>query len=329
MLRAAVVGLGWWGKQIVKCLRESRLIRVTHGVDVAAPQLAAFAAEYGLRLGDSFEAMLGDPAVDAVVIATPHSMHEAQVLAAIAAGKQVFCEKPLTLTAAGAERILAACDRAGIVLGIGHERRFEPALERLAAAVRSGELGEIRHMEASAGHALFAAMDASNWRVNPKDAPAGAMTALGIHVTDLWLSLVGRPTRVWARTRRGANGREDHVSAQLDFASGATGALTCLSSVPFHSRIAVRGTRGWIEVMENANVDQGKPSDLLQSDAEGRRTSESYAPINTVLLNFEAWADAVAGRRPYRFTRDQLLDNVRVLDAIVTSAAEGSRTIEL
>ncbi len=331
MIHAAVIGLGWWGKQITKCLQGSSRIRVTHGVDVAASQLGEFAREYRIKVSGSIDDVLGDPSVAAIIIATPHSTHEDLCLRALAAGKQLFCEKPLTLTAAGAERILAACDKAGVTLGIGHERRFEPAMELLADKVKSGALGEILHLEANMSHNLFANLEASNWRVGAKDAPAGAMTALGIHVTDLFLSLVGRPQRVIARTARVYSKMtgDDHVSAQIDFASGVTGSLVCLSSTPYHGRFTVFGTQGWIEVKEIANVDQGQPSEVTIADAKGNRSVQSFAPQNTVLANFEAWAKAVSGEAPYRFSRDQLQDNVRVLEAIVTSAKEGSRAIAL
>ncbi len=331
MINAAVIGLGWWGKQITKCLQESTRIRVTHGVDVAAVQLGDFARDYRIKLVTSIDEVLADRSVAAIIVATPHSTHEDLCLRALRAGKQLFCEKPLTLTAAGAERILAACDQAGVTLGIGHERRFEPAMELLAAKVTAGELGEILHLEANMSHNLFATLDATNWRVGAKDAPAGAMTALGIHVTDLFMSLVGRPKRVIARTARvySRMAGDDHVSAQIDFASGVTGSLVCLSSTPYHGRFTVFGSKGWIEVKENANVDKGKPSDVTIADAEGNRTYQSFQPANTVLANLEAWAKAVNGEAAYRFNRTQLLDNVRVLEAIVTSANEGSRAVLL
>ncbi len=270
MINAAVIGLGWWGKQITKCLRDSTRIRVTHGVDVAASQLGEFAREFGVTISASIDEVLRDRAIDAIIVATPHSTHEVLCLRALDAGKQLFCEKPLTLTGAGAERVLAACDKAGVILGIGHERRFEPAMELLASTVQSGVLGEILHIEANMSHNLFANLDASNWRVGAKDAPAGAMTALGIHVTDLFMSLVGRPRRVIARTARvySRMAGDDHVSAQIDFVSGVTGSLTCLSSTPYHGRFTAFGTRGWIEVKENANVDKGEPSDVTIADAE-------------------------------------------------------------
>jgi predicted dehydrogenase len=217
------------------------------------------------------------------------------------------------------------------VLGIGHERRFEPAMEYLLEAITGGQLGQILHLEANVSHNLFASLDASNWRVSPKDAPAGAMTALGIHVTDLFISFVGRPQSVQAKTAKVLQTvvGVDHVSAQIDFVSGATAALTCLSSTPFHGRIGVYGTRGWIEVRENGNVDKGQPTDVVIADAEGKRTTRSYAATNTVLANFESWAQAALGRGTYRFTREQLLDNIRVLEAVASSAAEGSKRIAL
>ncbi|MCL4801813.1 MAG: Gfo/Idh/MocA family oxidoreductase [Burkholderiales bacterium] len=329
-LRTAVVGLGWWGKYITQRLADSPRFEVTHGVDTAAG-VAEFARRHHLALERSLEAVLANDAVDAVVIATPHSAHAAQVVAAAAAGKQVFCEKPLALTAADAERILAACDAAGIVLGIGHERRFEPAMEALARTIAAGTLGRILHLEANFSHDLFARMEAGNWRVGAQDAPAGAMTALGVHLTDLFISFAGRPRAVRARTARvrpEAAG-VDHVSVWLDFASGATGAVTCLSATPFHGHLAVFGTDGWIEVRENANVDKRQPSDLVHCDAAGARKASSFAAIDTVRLNLESWARAVAGEAPYRYTREQLLDNVRVLDAVVRSADADGRLVEL
>jgi predicted dehydrogenase len=331
MLNAAVVGLGWWGKQIVKCLVDSNRIRVTHGVDLAIENLADFGRDYQLILRSSLDEVLQDPEVDAVILVTPHSLHEEQVLASIAAGKQVFCEKPLTLTGAGAERILAACEEAGIVLGIGHERRFEPAMEEVLAMIGNGKLGQILHMEANVSHNLFAHANPENWRVNKKDAPAGAMTALGIHLTDLFISFAGRPLQVRAKTAKVFDQAlaDDHVSVQIDFLSGATASLTCLSTTPFYGRLSVFGTAGWIEVRENGNVDWGLPSEVVISDSEAKRVTTSHPASNTVAKNLESWAAAVAGEATYRYTPQQLLDNVRILEALVYSAANQSAAVKL
>ena len=124
--------------------------------------------------------------------------------------------------------------------------------------IAAGTIGRILHMEANVSHDLFARMEAGNWRVSAQDAPAGPMTALGVHLTDLFISFAGRPRTVRARTARILPDTVgvDHVSAWLEFASGVTGAITCLSATPFHGRLTVFGTDGWVEVKENANVDK-------------------------------------------------------------------------
>ncbi len=330
-LRAAVIGLGWWGKYIVERLAGSAELRITHAVDMNEAAVAEFAREHGLVLRKSIDAVLEDSAVDAVLVATPHSTHESLVIAAASAGKQVFCEKPLTLTAASAERMLAACDQAGIVLGIGHERRFEPAMEEIAGMITAGRLGRILHVEANVSHDLFAHVDATNWRVGEADAPAAGMTALGVHLTDLFISYAGRPKSVRARTARvlpDATGK-DHLSIWLDFESGTTGTITSLAATPFYGRLTVFGGQGWAEVQERANVDKELPSELVVSDASGKRTAKSFPAAKTVRANLESWAKAVGGKAKYRYTREQLLDNVRVLDAVVRSANAGGTLIAL
>jgi predicted dehydrogenase len=139
--------------------------------------------------------------------------------AAFGAGKQVFCEKPLALNTASAERILAACAKAGGVLGIGHERRYEPAMEEMRRLFESGKLGRLLHMDANVSHNNFRKMDPSNWRRDPKHAPAGAWTALGIHLGDMFVSFAGKPVRIVARTTSQIlpAPSEDFVSAEIDF----------------------------------------------------------------------------------------------------------------
>jgi predicted dehydrogenase len=330
-LRAAVVGLGWWGKYIVQRLAGSTALRITHAVDKDAESVADFARFHGLALRRSVDEVLDDPAVDAVLVVTPHSTHESLVIAAAQAGKQVFCEKPLTLSAASAERMLAACNRAGIVLGIGHERRFEPAMEAVTGMITAGALGRILHLEANVSHDLFAHVEASNWRVSEADAPAAGMTALGVHLTDLFISWAGRPKSVRARTARvlpDATGK-DHLSIWIDFASGVTAAITSLASTPYYGRLTVFGGSGWAEVRESANVDKELPSELVVSDAMGKRTAQSFPAAPTVRANLEAWAAAATGKSRYRYTLEQLLDNVRVLDAVARSARENGALVAL
>lgn len=328
-MRVAVAGLGWWGKQIIRCLKGSPRFEVLYGIDPTPPADAAeFLKSSGVAYEAELDAALHDPRVEAVVLATPHSLHEAQVLAVVAAGKSVFCEKPLTMTADGARRVLAATAKAGKVLGIGHERRYEPAFEELARIIRSGEIGRLLLMEANVSHDLFRNIDRSNWRLNSTHAPAGMMTAVGIHLTDLFVNFAGPPAEVRARTASLVfePPAEDFVTAGIVFKSGTRATITSLSATPYYGRFTAFGDQGWVEIVSEANVDKGKPTILTRGDRDGRR-SVTYQAIDTVLLNFEAWADAVEGRKAYRFTSDELLQNIVLFEGIVTSARQGGAPV--
>ncbi len=130
MIDVAVVGLGWWGQNVLGQLAGSERIRPVLGVD-PEPERRERAGSRGLTVTGDLRDALAHPAVDAVVLCSPHRFHSAQIVAAAEAGKHVFCEKPFTTTAAEADVALAAVAAAGVQLGIGHERRFEPAVMEL------------------------------------------------------------------------------------------------------------------------------------------------------------------------------------------------------
>jgi predicted dehydrogenase len=331
MIHIGIIGLGWWGKQIVTCLADSPRFKVVAGCDIDVAMAEPFAAAHGFDLIADYRDLLKHADVQAVAVVTPHALHEEMAVAAFAAGKHVFCEKPLALTAASAERILAACQKAGSVLGIGHERRYEPALEEMRRLYDSGALGRILLMDANVSHNNFRKIDPSNWRRDPKHAPAGAWTALGIHLGDMFVSLAGKPSRVAARTASQIfpPPSEDFVAADIDFENGTRGRISCLSTPPFYARFTLIGDQGWVEVQEGGNVDQGIPSSFVHCKADGMRETRSYDHANTVRMNFEAWADAIEDRAPYRFTTDELMANIRIFDAVVRSAAADGKPIAI
>ena len=331
MIRMGIIGLGWWGKQIVTCLSDSSRFKVVAGCDIDTKMAAPFAASHRFDLTENYRALLNRPDVDAVAVVTPHLLHEEMAVEAFRAGKHVFCEKPLALTAASAERILAACTKTGTVLGIGHERRYEPAMEEMRRLFQTGALGRLLHLDANVSHSNFRRMDPSNWRRDPRHAPAGAWTALGIHLGDMFVSLAGRPTRVTGRTASQIfpPPSEDFVSAEIDFENGARGRITCLSTPPFYGRFTLVCDQGWVEVQEGGNVDKGIPSTFVHCAMDGSRQMRTYEHANTVRMNFEAWADAVEGRAPYRFIAEELLSNIRILDAVTRSAAADGKPIRL
>ena len=327
MLNTAIVGLGWWGRQIVNSLEDSDRIRIATAVD---PNLAAaqdFADTKDLALIGSYDEMLDDPAIDAVILATPHGLHESQVLAAATAGKQIFCEKPLALEGAAATRMLAACKAAGIVLGIGHERRYEGALEEMLRMVTAAELGTLLHIEINWSHNIFAGNPQSGWRQDPKQAPAGTMTATGIHMTDYIQTLAGPVAHLNAQKadRSPHYPGADIISVQFAFENGVSGSLCNIATTPFYQRISVFGDRGWAEIRETTNVDDPAPAHFTWRGMDMQIHERIFEHTDTVRINLEAWADAVAGSAPYRFTDAHKLHNVQILEAITRSMETNER----
>lgn len=326
MLHAAIVGLGWWGKQIVTCLEGSQSLKIVRGVDVEPDNAREFAAQRGFEVTEDYGDALADDAVEAVILATPHALHESQVLAAAAASKQIFCEKPFALSADAARRMLDACDAAGLkAVGIGHERRFEGALEAMKTMLDDGKFGEIIHLECNWSHNNMTKSVASGWRKDPTQAPLGTLTAMGVHITDYFQSLAGpvASLRAVAADRSPKFPGNDVVSVQFRFVSGVTGYMCNLAATPFYSRINVYGDAGWAEARENANVDVAEPASLTTRWLDEQLTTQTYRVANTVRANLEQWAEAAVGDGAYRFTRDHLRHNVEILEAIIRSAESG------
>ncbi|HSU77045.1 MAG TPA: Gfo/Idh/MocA family oxidoreductase, partial [Burkholderiales bacterium] len=189
-LNVAVIGLGWWGRIIVPLAKTSHKLRVVRAAD-PAPAAAAFAAEQRVALSRDLDEVLRDPQVQGVVLCTPHSQHTGQIVRAANAGKHVFCEKPLALSRADVLKSVAACNANGVKLAVGHEKRFEPPIIELMRLVSSGELGTPLQLEANFLQDKFLSLPPDNWRLSAKEAPAGPMTATGIHLLDLSVGVFG------------------------------------------------------------------------------------------------------------------------------------------
>ena len=227
MINAAIVGLGRWGQTLVAAVQgKSDRLRFATAVTRDPARTRDFLDRHGLAPVATLDAALADPGIDAVVLATPHSQHADQIIAVAGAGKAVFCEKPLTLTRAEAERAVAACREAGIVLGVGTDKRFFPAMQELARIAASGELGRLLHIEANFSNEVAATMF-SPWRDSPDESPAGGMTGTGIHALDAMIRMAGPVRRVQAQmlSHRPAPDPLDTISVLLEFRSGVSGML--------------------------------------------------------------------------------------------------------
>ena len=323
MVRAAVVGLGWWGQHIIRRVKGSDALRIATAVETN-PEREAFAREHGVAFASDLRDVLADPAIDAVILATPHTLHTEQVLAVSAAGKHVFCEKPLALNRADAERSVAVCREAGVKLGIGHERRYEPAIVELRRLVRNGALGTIMHAEANFSHDKLANVPKGDWRTSPKDAPAAGMTAMGIHLTDLYLDLFGPVADVFASTTSRVAYKEngDVISALMRFRSGATGYINAILVTPLYIKLTVFGSEAWAEIRNPSHPDTpGDPTTLTVQHRDGRTDTRAYEWQDAVRIGLETFARSIEAGAPYPFTDEQKIGNIAVLEAICRSAA--------
>jgi len=285
---------------------------------VARRETIAFATE--------FRAAIEDPAIDAVILCTPHSFHAAQIFEAAAAKKHVFCEKPLALTRRDAERAVAACRASGVVLGIGHERRFEPPILELRRLVASGELGTLLQIEANFSQDKFLTLPADNWRLSSREAPAGPMTATGIHLLDLAVSFLGPADRVFASVRqlgsKLVNG--DTLAALVSFKSGGHALISAILATPFVGRFAIYGSKGWAEVRDVSHPENSEGWSLTRCVSGGRPASVDYPAASAVRANLEAFAAAAQGGAPYPVPAEQMIANIAAFEAIVRSAQSGA-----
>ncbi|HEX7919767.1 MAG TPA: Gfo/Idh/MocA family oxidoreductase, partial [Bradyrhizobium sp.] len=131
MINCAIAGLGRWGRALVEAAQSEPRLKIIRAVEPDMSGAASFCNLHNLSPAASLDDVLADPGIDAVLLATPHSLHRSQVIAAAAAGKQVFCEKPLALRRSDAAEMFAACRNAGVLLAVGHNRRFWPSMQAL------------------------------------------------------------------------------------------------------------------------------------------------------------------------------------------------------
>jgi predicted dehydrogenase len=300
VIQAAMVGLGRWGKSLMDAAAKSERIRFTRTADPVD--------------GTSLEEVLRDRSVQAVVLATPHSLHREQALAAAAAGKHVFCEKPLALSVADARAIVEACHRAGVTLAVGHNRRFWPAMQALRRIAGAGELGRLLHIE---GHNSNENSNrvAGGWRTSPRESPGGGFTGAGLHALDAMVSVCGPVRRVRAQLLRY---REeipplDAMSALYEFDNGASGLLATVRATPFYWRVHAFGDAGSAEVLGE--------TELILRRSAGPPQKMSFEPVDSLRAELEAFADAIGGRAPYPISHEQMLATMSAFEATLRELA--------
>ena len=318
MFRAAIWGVGKWGQTLVDSVQgKSDVIQFTDAVARTASKYEAFARGRGLRLHDDPAAVLDNPDVDGVVIATANTLHPAHARDAAAAGKHAFVEKPFGLDAADARSAVEACERAGVTLAVGFNRRFLPALHDLRAMVEAGDLGTILHVEGQFSGPSGLKIAPGFWRGTTAEAPGGGMTARGIHTLDAMIALFGRVSSIFATSTRRVLDIEldDTTAALLQLECGISAYIGTLMATGEYWRLHVFGSRGWAE-MRGARK-------LIAGDLDGRETVRDYEPFDLERAELEAFARAAGGGPAFPVPLGDVVHGIAVLQALVRSAERG------
>jgi len=329
VIRAAIVGLGRWGRSLVTAVAgNSDDIRFVLAATRTRASAEEFCRSKRIALVCSYEDILRDPDIDAVVLATPHSQHQAQALAAIAARKHVFVEKPLTLDLASARAVADTARKAGLVLAVGFTRRFHPSVAELRRRARDGRLGKIVAMVAqhTTSTAQFIAPD--NWRAAPEEAPGGAFTAVGVHVLDHIIEFAGRVRDVRSLTARNYPGpSDDTTTIMLRCEGGATGLIFCSVATATNFEFTAYGTNGLAEISRPdlshfrfAPVSTTPPTGLVPAPPD---EIAEYKGFDMLHAEMTAFARAIRDGNPYPVPIDDVLHGMAVFDAVVESAKRG------
>lgn len=317
-VRLASVGHGWFGNILAEAVVAGGG-EIAGGFDKNPQSLEAFVAKHGGRAYESYEEILADPSIDGVLLATPHSAHAGQIVAAADAGKAVFVEKPFTLNVESAKRAVAAAAAAGTVLQVGHNQRRQPANRRLKQLIESGELGTVTMIETQQSIPNALGFEADYWRANREESPLGGMASLGIHMIDTMMYLLGPIDRVFTFSREILDAPSiDHATTIVfEFASGPLGYLGTSFVVPQANIVAVRGTAGSAVNDENgARFYRQKPGELALS-------SDPVDVIDTVADEIGEYIKAIRGDAVPETGGAEGLAVITVLETALASRESG------
>lgn len=319
MLDAAILGMGRWGQVLVNSVqgRNDAGIRFVAGCTRSPDKARDWAAQKGIRMLPDIDAVLADPSVKAVVLATPHGQHAEQVIAAARAGKHVFVEKPFTLDKASAAAAVDACRQAGVVMALGHNRRFLPSAALMKQMLADGSLGTLLHVEGQFSGPGARAYVPGMWRADRAESPLGGMGGMGIHMIDMIINLAGRFREVTVRSHAQVSQTIDDTTAMLGLLEcGATVGFATLALSPSFWRVGLFGTEGIL-------VMQGHET-LTFTPREGEGWVKQFPKTDIEAAELSAFASAVAGGPAYPLPVEDAIHGVAVFEAMIGAAASGS-----
>jgi predicted dehydrogenase len=198
-LRVACLGMGWWSDVLADAVKRSPELELVACYTRSEDKRRAFAAKYDCRAAASYDEILKDRSIAAIINTTPNNVHLETTRQAAAAGKHVFLDKPIANTVTEAREIAEICKRAGVVLALGYQRRRESHFRWIKAEIDAGRFGKLVQAECNISRDRLDQFDISSWRYSAAGMPGGVMLQIGIHYVDVLEMLLGTVVRVSAR----------------------------------------------------------------------------------------------------------------------------------
>jgi predicted dehydrogenase len=320
-LRVACIGMGWWSDVLADAIQRSKKLKIAACYTRTEDKRKAFAAKYGCNAAPSYEALLKDPAIEAIVNTTPNHAHLETTRAAAAAGKHVFLDKPIANTVSEGRAISEACRKAGVVLALGYQRRRESHFRWVRQQIDSGAFGKLVNAEANISRDRLGKIDLNSWRYTAAGMPGGVMLQIGIHYADVLEYLLGPVKAVNGRFAQlvlpGDN--PDVASMILEHEDGALSTLNAsYASASEYYMMNIYGKEA------SAYYDRHQGLRVLKR-GESAAKPVPCAKNDTFVEELEEFADAARGEGVPEMGGETATTSLAVIRAGIVSAREGRR----
>jgi predicted dehydrogenase len=320
-LRVACIGMGWWSDVLADAIQRSKKLKIVACFTRSEDKRKAFAAKYGCTAASSYDAILKDRSIDAIVNTTPNNVHLETTRAAAEAGKHVFLDKPIANSVSEGRAIAEVCRKAKVVLALGYQRRRESHFRWIRQRIDAGEFGKLVNAEANISRDRLGKIDLGSWRYTSEGMPGGVMLQIGIHYTDVLEYLLGPVKAVNGRFAQlvlpGDN--PDVASLVLEHENGALSTLN--ASYASASEYYLMNIYG-----KEASAYYDMHSGLRVLKRGGSSASPVACPKNdTFVEELEEFANAARGEGEPEMGGEAATASLAVIRAGIVSAREGRR----
>jgi predicted dehydrogenase len=318
-MKVACLGMGWWSDVLADAIKRSGNLSIAGCYSRSEEKREKFAAKYGCRAFPSYEAILNDRSIEAIINTTPNAAHLETTRAAAQAGKHVFLDKPIANTIADARALTQACRKAKVVLALGYQRRRESHFRWIKQRIE--QFGKLVNAEANISRDRLGQIDLSSWRYTAEGMPGGVMLQIGIHYTDVLEYLLGPVKAVSGQFARlvlpGDN--PDVASLVLEHDNGALSTLN-----------ASYASASEYYLMNIYGKEASAYYDLHEGLRFLKRGSKTATPVpaeknDTIVEELEEFARAVRGETDPEMDGERSTASLAVILAGIRSAKEQRR----